>query len=278
MTPSRFEEIIWSYYKAHRRKMPWRETRDPYRILVSEIMLQQTQVARVIGFYEKFIKQFPDFEALSRAKTPDVLRVWQGLGYNRRALALQRLAKEVVEKYSGRLPRDKKALVLLPGIGDYTAGAILAFAFNQPEVFIETNIRRVFIHFFFPSNATGKKTKKKVTDDELRRYIKRMVYEKNPRAWYYALMDYGAMLGESSRNAKASENPNRRSAHYVRQSAFSGSDRQIRGKILQLLLAQKKISADALRKLLGERTTKIIDTLTKEGFLMKNGEYVIIAK
>lgn len=255
--------------------MPWRETRDPYRILVSEIMLQQTQVARVIGFYEKFIKQFPDFKSLVQAKTADILRVWQGLGYNRRALALQRLAKEVIEKYDGRLPRDKEVLVSLPGIGDYTAGAICAFAFDKPEVFIETNIRRVFIHFFFPAKEAARK---KVTDDELRRYIKRTVYEKNPREWYYALMDYGAMLGEESRRAKSGENPNRRSAHYARQSTFSGSDRQIRGKILRLLLNQKKISTDALRNVLGERTAKIVDALAKEGFLMKNGEYVIIAK
>ena len=201
---AKFKRTIWEYYRAHRRPMPWRrarDLRDPYRILVSEIMLQQTQVSRVVGFYENFIKKFPDVRTLAGAKTAEVLKAWQGLGYNRRALALQRLAKEVVEKYQGKLPHEKEKLVALPGIGEYTAGAVRAFAFNQPEIFIETNIRRVFIHFFFPR-------RQKVTDTEIVRYSERTLDRKNPREWYFALMDYGAMLGNST------QNPNHRSAHY----------------------------------------------------------------
>jgi A/G-specific adenine glycosylase len=227
-------------------------------------MLQQTQVSRIIPFYENFIKKFPDLDALARAKTADVLQAWQGLGYNRRALALQKLAKKIVEtkEYKGRLPRDRAALESLPGVGPYTAGAIRAFAFNEPEIFIETNIRRVFIHFFFPRG-------KKVTDAELHRYIERMLERKNPREWYYALMDYGAMLGDGAR-----ENPNRRSAHYVRQSKFFGSDREIRGKILRMLLAgattKQKIPASSFPR-------KIVLGLEKDGFVIQRGKYIQLA-
>jgi A/G-specific adenine glycosylase len=275
ISSAKFRKIIWNYYREHPRPMPWRRTRDPYRILVSEIMLQQTQVVRVIPFYENFIKKFPDFKTLARAKTNAVLSAWQGLGYNRRALALQRLAKEVVEKYNGRLPRDREALIGLPGVGPYTAGAIRAFAFNQPDVFIETNIRRVFIHFFFPPLKKDKKKRAKVTDESLRRYILRTVDRNDPREWYYALMDYGAMLGGSVQGGRLAENPNRRSAHYARQSPFSGSDREMRGKIIRELLKRKKISTDSLSKEFAEsqtRISKVAAALHKEGFIsMRNG-------
>lgn len=263
VTTAQFQKTIRDHYAKNKRPMPWRRTRDPYRILISEIMLQQTQVARVVGFYEKFIKEFPDIKTLAQAKTANVLRAWQGLGYNRRALALQKLAKEVMEEHDGKLPRSREALESLPGIGPYTAGAIRAFAFNEPEVFIETNIRRVFIHFFFPLGSTSKKGDKKVTDAELRRYIERTLDRKNPREWYWALMDYGAIL------AKTPENPNRRSAHYMRQSKFAGSDREIRGKILREVLAKKKIPIAGLNK-------KILDQLIREGFLVKNGREIRI--
>jgi A/G-specific adenine glycosylase len=279
---SRFQKTIWNYYRSHGRTMPWRETRDPYRILVSEIMLQQTQVARVIGFYETFIKKFPDIAALARARTSDVLTAWQGLGYNRRALALQRLAKEVVKEYQGKLPRETEKLIALPGIGAYTAGALRAFAFDEPDVLIETNIRRVFIHFFFPEKAKqgllAKRAQVKVTDEAIRRYIERTVDHKRPREWYFALMDYGAMLGEASRKGSGMKNPNRRSAHYLPQSAFKGSDRELRGKILRVLIAKRKVATSALATLLGRPSEKILSALEKEGFLTKTKGYVIIAK
>ena len=271
MRETKFRKLILQHYRTYPRPMPWRRTRDPYRILVSEIMLQQTQVMRVTPFYENFIKKFPNFENLARAKTADVLRVWQGLGYNRRALALQKLAREVVKKYNGQLPRDREALESLPGIGPYTAGAIRAFAFNEPEIFIETNIRRVFIHFFFPR-------RKNVTDVAIRRYIERTLDRKSPRDWYYALMDYGAMLGVTARvgesNRKIAENPNRRSVHYIRQSKFTGSDREIRGKILREVLTKKKIAAQTLYKEVAQelaqpkaRVSTILRALAQEGFL-----------
>jgi len=273
MTAAGFRKVIWEYYRRAGRRLPWRETRDPYRILVSEVMLQQTQVARVVGFYENFIKKFPSFAALAEAKTADVLRAWQGLGYNRRALALQRLAVEVVGKHGGKLPRDRESLISLPGVGPYTAGAIRAFALNEPEIFIETNIRRVFIHFFFP------KRKKSVTDAELTRYLKRTLDEKRPREWYWALIDYGAMLGEAARSSSGLGNPNRRSAHYVRQAAFKGSNRELRGKILRILLERRRASLASLGEVLKNdesRVGEVITSLAAEGFIKKRGAYVEI--
>ena len=145
MTTATFQKIIYDYYRHHRRSFPWRTTRDPYRIFVSEIMLQQTQAPRVVGKYKLFIKTFPNFTRLARASLGEIYTVWQGLGYNRRALQLKKAAEIVVKKFKGKLPRSVEQLDSLPGIGLATAASIAAFAFNQPTVFIETNIRSVFI-------------------------------------------------------------------------------------------------------------------------------------
>ena len=188
ISSAKFRRTVLEHYRASKRDLPWRRTRDAYRILVSEVMLQQTQVARVQTFYENFIKKFPSFATLARSKKSDVLRAWQGLGYNRRALALKELAVIIVKKYGSKLPRDRKTLESLPGVGPYTAGAVRAFAWGQPDVFIETNIRRVFIHFFFPR-------RKKVSDREILLLVEKTLDRRDVRAWYFALMDYGAMLG-----------------------------------------------------------------------------------
>lgn len=261
-----FKKKVKTFYWSQGRDLPWRRTRDPYRILVSEVMLQQTQVERVQTFYEKFIKRFPDFAALAKSKKSDVLRMWQGLGYNRRALALREIAKIIVKKYGGKLPCEREMLELFPGIGPYTAGAIRVFAFGEPEVFIETNIRRVFIHFFFPKREN-------VHDCEILSLVEKTLNHKDPREWYSALMDYGAMLGVT---AKA--NPNRRSAHYTKQSKFIGSDREIRGNILRLVLARKEMSMENLGKAIPrprKRIVKIVNVLSREGFLKKKGNVVL---
>jgi A/G-specific adenine glycosylase len=282
MTIGAFKKEIWAHYRrAGRTDLPWRHTRDPYAILVSEIMLQQTQVSRVEGYYKNFLYRFPDFRALARAKTGDVLRAWQGLGYNRRAMFLKRAAEIVVAQHDGRLPHDRAALESLPGIGKGTSGSLMAFAFNRPEVFIETNIRRVFIHFFFPK-------KKRVTDVELERYIERSIDLRRPREWYWALMDYGAAISLSrtmpvSRAAAKISNPNRRSAHYKKQTVFAGSDRELRGKIVRSTLSQKgnKISAKALLKIVAtteQRFWKVVAGLEKEGFIVRKGDYICIKK
>jgi A/G-specific adenine glycosylase len=221
-------------------------------------MLQQTQVARVLEKYPLFLRAFPDFVALADAQIVDVLAAWQGMGYNRRALNLQRLSQAVMVDYGGRLPSEPATLIKLPGIGPGTAGSIAAFAFNQPVAFIETNIRRVLIHHYFADHTD-------VPDTDLLPIAERLLDRDNPRAWYYALMDYGAHL------ATTVPNPNRRSRHYTRQSKFEGSDRQIRGAIVRLLLEFPVLTAqDVVNRFPDEpqeRIVRILGQLTKEGFL-----------
>lgn len=256
-----FQTLIYRYYRDHGRRLPWRETRDPYRIAVSEIMLQQTQVERVLEKYGEFLARFPDIPALAGAPWPDVLAAWQGLGYNRRALALKRLAGMVMERWQGRLPATLPELRSLPGVGPATAGAILAFAFEEPVVFLETNIRRVFLHCFFPHQEG-------VRDRELLPLVAQTLDRKNVRHWYYALMDYGAGL------KKGGGNPNRRSAHYARQTPFAGSLRQLRGLILKTLLREGSRSLPELQERLvcaPDRLAKALADLVAEGFLVNEG-------
>jgi A/G-specific adenine glycosylase len=218
-----FRSTILENYRLYGRSFPWRETQDPYAILVSEMMLQQTQTLRVLPKYEAWLRQFPDAQSLASASLSSVLAAWNGLGYNSRAKYLQNACRVVCEKYSGVFPKDKDGLDSLPGVGPYTAGAVSAFAYNNPEIFIETNIRSVFIFFFF------KGTEGKVPDEQLVPLVEQTLDRANPREWYYALMDYGAEL------KKRVKNPSRKSAHYAKQSKFSGSLRQARGAILRQL-------------------------------------------
>ncbi|ABN57648.1 MULTISPECIES: HhH-GPD family protein [Methanoculleus] len=255
-----FRDLILSYFRAHGRDLPWRHTTDPYRILVSEIMLQQTQVERVVVRYREFLDRFPDFASLARAPRSEVLLAWQGMGYNRRAIALQETARRVVEEYSGDLPADVETLATFPGIGNATASAICAYAFNLPVVYVETNIRRIFIHFFFQDREG-------VRDDEILPLVERTLYRENPREWYSSLMDYGTVL------KKRTANPNRRSASYSRQSRFEGSDRQIRGRILALVLEEGTVTEkEVILRLCEEpgRVKKILGDLAREGFVAES--------
>ena len=252
-----FQKMVLSHYEQYGRAMAWRNTTDPYQILVSEIMLQQTQVARVTIKFPEFIRAFPDFASLATAPLTNVLTVWQGLGYNRRAIALQKCAIRVMNEYNGVLPPDVDILATFPGIGRATASSIAAFAYNMPVVFIETNIRRVFIHFFFTSNET-------INDAEIFPVVTRALYKKNPRVWYWALMDLGSAL------KKTVPNPNRRSAHYTRQAPFEGSDRKIRGAILKLLLKEYSLEDEEIFGYIAEdphRVRKILGDLKTEGFI-----------
>ena len=256
-----FQKNIYAYYDAHGRDLPWRRTRDPYRVIVSEIMLQQTQVERVIEKYTAFIKLFPDFLALSKAPLKKLLTVWQGLGYNRRALALKALAQKVIDGHGGKLPSDPAMLLALPGIGKYTAGAVAAFAFNKPVVFMDTNIRRVYIQAFFHDRAD-------IHDDEIIPFLEQTMDVENPRKWYNALMDYGAML------KREQVNPNRRSAHYTKQSPFENSNRQVRGRILKILVKEAPLTQARIVKKTGmdpERIKKNLVQLVEEGFIKKKG-------
>jgi len=225
----RFRGLVYRIYRDFGRDLPWRRTCDPYEILVSEVMLQQTQVGRVAQKYPEFLRAFPSFHDLYEAPLSDVLKVWQGMGYTRRAVALKRIAERVIRDYDGRLPRSPEHLQTFPGIGAATAGAICAYAYNLPTVFIETNIRRVFIHTFFGEHET-------VSDKQILPLVEETLDHSQPRVWYYALTDYGAALG------RRLENPNRKSAGYRRQGRFEGSKRQIRSTIVRELLARGSLT------------------------------------
>lgn len=284
------------------RDLPWRRTYDPYAIWISEVMLQQTQVSRVDGRWRKWLERFPTVDALAAAAPSDVLEEWQGLGYNRRALSVHRAAQAISEA-GGVFPQDPKELVKLPGIGPATAAGIRAFAFNLHGVYLETNVRTVFLHELYPQ-AEG------VPDSELVPLVELTCpasvedavdavaagadaavntaaetdeTELTPRSWYYALLDYGAYL------KKTIPNPSRRSKSHVKQSRFEGSHRQKRAELLRVLLAHKdeggaefetlhqelcQIEVNAGRETLDEQVTLgLLEELAKEGFCQKNDEY-----
>ncbi len=251
-----FQKKVRVFYKAHgRHALPWRKTKDPYKILVSEMMLQQTQVDRVVPKYKAFLKKFPTMQVLAKASLADVLREWSGLGYNRRALFLKRAAEAVVKDHKGKFPSDVESLESLPGIGLYTSRAVATFAYNEPHAFIETNIRAVFIHSFFPRS-------KSVSDAKLMPLIEQALDRKNAREWEWALMDYGSHI------KKTVPNPSRKSKHHVKQPAFEGSLRQVRGAMLRELgkgLIAEKALLDAYP---GIHAKTALDGLLRDGFIV----------
>lgn len=262
-----FRTTVYGYCERHGRSFPWRETTDPYRILVSEVMLQQTQAHRVILKYEGFIRLFPDVATLAAAPLHDVLGAWQGLGYNRRALALRRAAERIVTLHGGIVPRDEESLVSFPGVGPATARAVRAFAFNEPVILIETNIRAVFIHHFFPREEA-------VPDALLFPLIEATLDRRDPRRWYNALMDYGTFL------KKVHANPACRSAHHQRQSPFEGSVRQVRGAIIRLLLEKIRLSEHDLAETLpfdADLMREVLGQLERERIIARNNGTVSIA-
>lgn len=291
-----FVEFVAKKGRELYRDLPWRRTYDPYAIWISEVMLQQTQVSRVDGRWQRWLERFPTVDALAAAAPSDVLEEWQGLGYNRRALSVHRAAQAISEA-GGVFPQDPKELVKLPGIGPATAAGICAFAFNLHGVYLETNVRTVFLHELYPQ-AEG------VPDSELVPLVELTcpasveaaadiadadnaesdaTAELTPRSWYYALLDYGAYL------KKTIPNPSRRSKSHVKQSRFEGSHRQKRAELLRVLLAHKdeggavfetlhqelcQIEVNAGRETLDEQVTLgLLEELAKEGFCQKNDEY-----
>lgn len=262
----RFQQMVLDHYRENGRDLIWRRTTDPYHILVSEIMLQQTQVSRVAIKYPGFIAAFPDFASLARAGLPEVLAAWQGMGYNRRAIALRKCAIRVNEEFGGMLPDNPEILATFPGIGRATASSICAFAFNEPVIFIETNIRRVFIHHFFGNEEN-------IADSVILQIASSALYREDPRRWYNALMDLGTDLKNKV------PNPNRRSSHYTKQAAFEGSDRKIRGGILKLLLENKRMTRKTIGRHIPDepgRVDRIIQNLVDEGFISRSGAYLAI--
>lgn len=256
----RFQAVVRDFFSHAARPMPWRETDDPYRILVSEFMLQQTQVARVLPKYAAFIEHYPDVRSLARASLADVLTLWQGLGYNRRGRNLLEAARYVHAHFGGAIPGDPELLQKLPGVGTYTAAAVAAFAFERPVVVLETNIRRLFIHYF-------RQLEDDVADRSIEPLIRATLPREGVREWYYALMDYGSFLGRVFANA------NRRSRHYTRQSAFAGSVREVRGRIVRALTASSgELSVIDLERAIGptdDRFLPALEGLERDGLVRR---------
>jgi A/G-specific adenine glycosylase len=271
-----FVKTVKAFYKkSGRHDLPWRQTADPYKIAVSEIMLQQTQVNRVKEKYVEFLKVFPKAHSLASAPLQQVLLLWSGLGYNRRARFLQRMAQAVLTEHNGVFPKTFEGLLKLPGVGPYTAGAISAFAYNQPIPIIETNIRTAYLHHFFPKTLKGLKGDDiKISDKELMRLITETLDHKNPREWYWALMDYGSYLKQTGVKI------HRNSKQYVKQSAFKGSLREVRGGILKVITGQPATALQLHKKLSFEkdRIDRALLALQKEQFVTKNGSRYSIAK
>lgn len=251
-----FQETVWDHYRTHKRPMPWRDDPTPYHVLVSEMMLQQTQVPRVIPKFTEFMARFPSIKTLAQAPLADVLAHWSGLGYNRRAKYLHEAAKVVLQKHGGELPGHYDDLVALPGIGPNTAGAILAYAFEQPVVFIETNIRTVIIYHFFAEADD------KVTDSQIKDIMQQILPADTPREWYWALMDYGTRL-------KATVGSQLQRVHgYKKQSAFKGSKRQVRGMVLKVLLGGGvQTTAQLTASIPDERLPVVLANLQNEGLI-----------
>lgn len=260
-----FQQMIWENYDKNKRQLPWREDITPYKIVVSEIMLQQTQVSRILTKYPPFIEAFPSFEVLASASLQDILRLWQGIGYSRRAMYLQKIAQIVIQEYNGHLPDNPVVLESFPGIGPATAASITVYGFNKPVPFIETNVRRIYIHHFF-------RDRKGIDDKEIMPLVEQTLDGDNPREWYWALMDYGVEL------MKLKDNPNKRSKHYAVQSKFEGSNRQIRGLVLKNLLEGNRSREELYDLLLKDqgKIDTVLKELEKEGFVKeREGKYVI---
>jgi A/G-specific adenine glycosylase len=263
MTVEEFRATVYSFYEKEGRSFPWRERLEPWGVLVSEVMLQQTQTERVVPYWEKWIEKWPRPGDLCGASLEEVLREWSGLGYNRRARYLKECAGVIAGEYGGRVPEGRAELERLPGIGAYTAGAVSCFAWNRPEVFIETNIRAVMIHFFF-GDRPG------IRDAEIFPLLEAHLDREEPRKWYWALMDYGAAL------KKLTPNPGRRGARYRRQSGFRGSFRELRGGLIRALVSGGPAGLEELERLPGigrdkEEVYRALKALEKESMVAEEG-------
>lgn len=251
-----FQETVWEYFQACGRQLPWREPEpdgsfDAYKILVSEIMLQQTQANRVVPKFQEFLQLFPTIQALASASLAQVLTAWSGLGYNRRAKYLHQTA-QILSRVA---PWKYEDLLACPGIGTNTAAAILTYAQNQPVVFIETNIRTVFIHHFFTDETA-------VPDSAIQELVEKTLDREHPREWYWALMDYGTYL------KSAVGNRSQASKTYAKQSTFQGSRRQIRGHVIRLLATGKHTQTELAALIPDQRLTTVLNNLLQEGLII----------
>ncbi len=283
-TIEKFQKEILDWYAKHQRDLPWRKSRDPYRILVSEVMLQQTQVSRVIPKFENWLKRFPTVFDLSKATVADILVYWSGLGYNRRALNLKKIAEVIVQQYDGKFPHTEKELLALPGIGQYTARAIMCFAFDQQVVVVDTNVRKVISVYFSPernfveSKGTGASGlrlhsgKNNLDDRMINDIAEQLLPYGKAYTWNQALMDYSSVVLKKEKIL------------IPKQSKFLGSHRFYRGQVLKVLLKKKKVKVAELGSLIKkeyadadtEWLKKLLEELVKEGFIVIKKEYVLL--
>lgn len=266
MKRDEFLELVWEKGRQLYRPMPWREDTRPYYVLVSELMLQQTQVERVVPKFEVFIATFPDEKILADAPLAEVLKLWNGLGYNRRAKFLHESAKKIARNFKEKFPHTRDDLLSLPGVGVNTAGAILTYTFNQPSPFIETNVRTVFFHHFF-------KDRTEVDDKEIMKLLDEMIDREHPREFYWALMDYGTYL------KKNGVGDIKKSRHYKKQSALKGSVREVRGQIVRQL-ASGSMELAQLRNTLfaDDRFERALSGLVKDGLVQQKGRLLYLTK
>lgn len=266
---SEFNSTLYSFYTQNKRTFAWREDITPYKIVVSEIMLQQTQTTRVITKFKQWMEKFPTIQNVASASQADILTYWQGLGYNRRGLALHKICQLITTDFAGTVPQDPEILQTYPHIGPNTAGSICAFAFNMPTIFIETNIRTVFSYHFFKGQL-------EISDKDILQLVQQTIDQTNPRDWYWALMDYGVHLKKQLPNINAA------SKHYTKQSKFVGSKREVRGTIIKLLTEYKYIKKEELFALTRQALTQnqhsiepIFEQLHQEGFVKINNSEII---
>ncbi len=280
MSPDRAALLAW--FEPRRRAYLWRRTRDPYRILVAEVMLQQTQAARVEPAYRAFVRRFPSLRALAAAPRREVLVAWDGLGYNRRAVALAEAARTLVREHGGRVPRDPAALRALPGVGPYTAAAVASIAFGVPVAAVDTNVRRIVSRVTAGVEDLGAA--------RVRELAQAWLHPADPGGWNQALMDLGrercrpsprcedCPLSPGCRYAAGDRLPGRGRARR-RGEPFEGSMRQVRGAIVRALRRRTAATVDELALALGEpeRVVAAIERLTAEGILERQGERVRLA-
>lgn len=262
---SDFQAEVWNFFHINSRSMPWRTDTSPYKVLISEIMLQQTQVSRVIPKFEQFISTFPDIQSLAASNLAEVLTVWNGLGYNRRAKFLWQAAGVVMERHAGRIPQTVADLDALPGVGYNTAAAVAAYAYNQPVAFVETNIRTVFLHHFFPEGTD-------VNDKEILELVQQTLDHDSPREWYWALMDYGTHL-KRTKGGRLDQ-----SRHYKKQTSFLGSHREMRGRIIRALSQGSSIGHTQLQELVqaDERFELCLGALMTEGLVSRQNDQLYL--
>lgn len=265
----KFRRDLWRWWKQHRRDFLWRRTEDPYAILISEIMLQQTQADRVLPKYEAFMKRFPNITALSNARSASVIREWQGLGYNSRALWLKAAAQMIVANYRGAVPREEEELIALPGVGLYTAKAIRAFAWNLQSAPVDTNIRRILIRHFGI-----------VAENDLQTFANQMTPRGRSRDWSAMLMDFGALVCTASNPSCAALGMKHilEPKPGAKQKPFKDSDRFWRGRIVEVLRGQPEVSSAVLwreierlggTKISKARVEHIVKSLLSDGLILK---------